>query len=138
MLDFGVSGYTARVGRVEPGTWAHCDPNRKELVFGRALLLCDWIFVNQIVLHEVAHALAGPRAGHGKKWRDTAHAMGYTLGVAVAYVDVGLEQHTWVATCQQGLHSALRYERGGADGEIGCGKCVADGLGDVGVLWQRL
>lgn len=34
--------------------------------------------VEQVLLHEIAHALSGPRAGHGPTWRRTAAALGYT------------------------------------------------------------
>ena len=33
--------------------------------------------MNQTMLHEVAHALAGHKAGHSKKWRDIASSIGY-------------------------------------------------------------
>lgn len=139
MVDFGLrGGWTVRVGTPAAGAWAHCSFEKRELVFGRALLSSDWIFVNQIILHEVAHALAGASAGHGRDWLHTARAMGYRLGVAASWEDCGLEVHTWVARCETGQHSALRYERGAADGELGCRPCLDSGAGDVGVLWERL
>jgi hypothetical protein len=138
MVDFGIRGYTARVGFVKPGTWAHCNPNRKELVFGRALLHCDWVFVNQIILHEAAHAMAGAGAGHSKKWLDTARAMGYRLGAVVPYTERVEGTHKWVAVCETGQHSAIRYERGAEDGVLGCGPCLRSGAGDVGVFFTAL
>jgi hypothetical protein len=33
--------------------------------------------VHQILLHEVAHAIAGPRAGHGPQWKSIAFELGY-------------------------------------------------------------
>ncbi|MEN9753409.1 MAG: hypothetical protein RL670_1100, partial [Actinomycetota bacterium] len=33
--------------------------------------------MHQTMLHEVAHALAGHRAGHGKKWHQIASSIGY-------------------------------------------------------------
>ena len=32
--------------------------------------------VRETILHEIAHALAGPRAGHGPKWRMVARSIG--------------------------------------------------------------
>jgi predicted SprT family Zn-dependent metalloprotease len=29
------------------------------------------------VLHEIAHAIAGPEAGHGSQWKRIAHQIGY-------------------------------------------------------------
>lgn len=138
MVDLGVRGFSARVGRVPYGVWAHCDYTRRELVFGRSLLRCDWVFANQIILHEVAHAEAGASAGHSRKWLDVARAMGYRLGVAVPYSEPIAGVHKWVAVCATGQHSAIRFERGAEDGVMGCGKCVEAGAGDVGVFWDRL
>jgi hypothetical protein len=33
-----------------------------------AVLRWDWSLVNELVLHEIAHALVGPGFGHGPKW----------------------------------------------------------------------
>jgi hypothetical protein len=138
MVDFGIKGYSARVGRSQRGTWAHCDVTSRELVFSRALLACDWVFINQIILHEAAHALAPAGAGHSKKWLDIARGMGYRLGVRVPYSDPIAGEHKWVAVCETGQHSAIRYERAAEDGVLGCGPCMEIGAGDVGVFWDRL
>jgi hypothetical protein len=138
MVDLGVRGYSVRVGRVPAGVWAHCDYTKRELVFGRSLRSCNWVFVNQIILHEVAHAMAGAVAGHSREWLSTARAMGYRLGVTIPYsggVDHG---HQWAAVCATGQHSAMRYERGAEDGESICGPCLESGAGDVGVYWEKL
>lgn len=138
MVDFGVRGFTVRLGAVQRGTWAHCDYAKRELVFGRALLWCDWVFVNQIILHEVAHALAGTGAGHGPSWLATARAMGYRLGVVVPYTERILGVHKWVAVCETGMHSAIRYTKRAENGVLACKPCFESGAGDVGVLWERL
>lgn len=138
MVDYGVRGYSVRVGAVQRGTWAHCDYTRRELVFGRALLDCDWVFVNQIIIHETAHIVAGQAAGHSKRWMDTARAMGYRLGAVVPYQDRVTGVHRWVAICETRQHSAIRFERGAADGVLGCRPCLESGAGDVGVLFEPL
>lgn len=138
MVSFGVRGYSVRVGRPKTLTWAHCDYMKRELVFNGQLLDCDWVFVNQIILHEVAHALAGVRAGHGRKWRDTARAMGYRLGAKVPYSNPQRVEHKWAVTCETGLHSAMRHDKTFADGERKCGKCHDDGAGDVLLFWEAL
>ncbi|MES1169640.1 MAG: SprT-like domain-containing protein, partial [Leifsonia sp.] len=33
--------------------------------------------IHQVLLHEVAHAIAGSRAGHGPKWKSVAADLGY-------------------------------------------------------------
>lgn len=37
--------------------------------------------VEQLMLHEIAHVLAGPKSDHGKLWKDEAKALGYVGGV---------------------------------------------------------
>lgn len=138
LVDYGVRGYSVRVGAVQRGTWAHCDYVARELVFSRSLQWCDWIFVNQIILHEAAHALAGSSAGHSKKWLDVARAMGYRLGVTVPYTERVVGIHRFVAVCETGAHSAIRYKQAAENGVLGCRPCLESGAGDVGVLWERL
>lgn len=137
LKDYGVRGYTARVGAVQPGVWAHCDFTKREVVLSWTLLDCDWVFINQIILHEVAHAVAGAGAKHGKEWLRAARAMGYRMGARVPYVPVP-RGHKWVAVCETRAHSAMRYERGADDGVLGCKPCLESGAGDVGVLWEML
>lgn len=36
--------------------------------------------LDQVLLHEIAHALAGHEAGHGPRWRAIARGLGYTGG----------------------------------------------------------
>ena len=138
MIDYGVKGYTVRVGSTGGAAWAHCDFTKRELVFSPKLLWCDWVFVNQICLHEVAHALAGPKAGHGSRWLQTARGMGYRLGVTVPYTERLIGVHRWVASCQTGQHSAIRYNKTAEDGVLLCKPCHESGAGDVGVFWERL
>lgn len=135
MIDYGAKGFTVRVGSSDKGTWAHCNYAKKELVMSSKLLMCDWVFIDQIARHEVAHILAGKGAGHSKKWMDTARAMGYRLGVSVPYVPV-YGQHKWVERCETGQHSAIKWERG-QDG-LYCLPCHETGAGLVEVFWERL
>lgn len=37
--------------------------------------------VEQLMLHEIAHVLAGPKSDHGKLWKSEAKALGYVGGV---------------------------------------------------------
>jgi SprT protein len=138
MIDYGVAGYTIRVARTR-GAWAHCDFTNKELVFNPSLLWTDWVFVNQIILHEVAHAIAGRWSGHGRKWEQTARAMGYRLGAIVPYRERVPGVHRWVSTCATGQHSAMRYkEHSDPEVQLLCRPCYDSGAGEVDVRWERL
>ena len=135
MVDFGVRGYTVRIGHTGAGVWAHCDYDRRELVFSRAMLRTNWIFVNQIAIHEVAHIIAGKDAHHSMKWLNVARGMGYRHGAKLNPQDCD-EGHEWLAVCETRLHRAVRYERGSDD--LHCGKCLEGGGGEVRVLWEKL
>ncbi len=61
-----------------------------------------------MLLHEVAHALAGHRAGHGPRWLGVARRLGY-LGARVHDGETAHELAPWVGTCPGG-HVHYRYK----------------------------
>ena len=63
----------------------------------------------QTLLHEVAHALAGARAGHGAAWKRTARSLGYTGGTT-HHGETATELAPWVGVCPAG-HVAYRHRR---------------------------
>jgi hypothetical protein len=44
----------------------------------------SWVQLAGTVIHELAHVLAGPAAGHSTAWKDTAVALGFTMRPAAA------------------------------------------------------
>ena len=138
MLSYELRGYTVRVGRISGGTtWAHCDFNKRELLFTPSLLECDWVFVNQIILHEVAHGLAGP-CGHSRKWLNKARSIGYRLGAMVPYSNPVQGEHKWVVMCATMQHSAIKYEKEYEDAERDCYLCYQKGDVGIPVFWEAL
>jgi predicted SprT family Zn-dependent metalloprotease len=75
--------------------------------------------VHQVLLHEVAHAMAGSRAGHGPRWRAVAADLGY-VGERVHHGSVGEDLAPWVGTCPAG-HTHYRYKR--PQRALACGQC---------------
>jgi predicted SprT family Zn-dependent metalloprotease len=75
--------------------------------------------VHQILLHEVAHALAGPRAGHGPKWRTIADSLGYD-GKRTHDGEIADELAPWVGHCPAG-HTHFRYRK--PTRAFACGLC---------------
>lgn len=65
--------------------------------------------VTDTVLHEVAHALAGPRAGHGERWKAVARRIGCSASRCVPE-DAPRVPAPWVGTCPAG-HTASRHRR---------------------------
>ncbi|MBG6056960.1 putative SprT family Zn-dependent metalloprotease [Cryobacterium sp. MP_M5] len=75
--------------------------------------------VHQILLHEVAHALAGPRAGHGPKWKAVASGLGYD-GKRTHDGEIADELAPWVGVCPAG-HIHYRYRQ--PTRAFACGLC---------------
>lgn len=63
--------------------------------------------MRQVMLHEIAHALVGPRHGHDRYWRSTARAIGYD-GRRLSSTDVDERYAPYVGTCPAG-HEVYRY-----------------------------
>jgi predicted SprT family Zn-dependent metalloprotease len=75
--------------------------------------------IHQILLHEVAHAKAGTRAGHGPRWRAIAIDLGYE-GKRLHGGAIADELAPWVGTCPNG-HTHYRYRKPAR--ALACGSC---------------
>jgi predicted SprT family Zn-dependent metalloprotease len=75
--------------------------------------------IHQVLLHEVAHALAGSRAGHGPRWRAIALDLGYE-GKRLHGGAIADELAPWVGTCPNG-HTHYRYRKPAR--ALACGAC---------------
>jgi predicted SprT family Zn-dependent metalloprotease len=76
--------------------------------------------IHQVLLHEIAHALAGARAGHGPKWRAIAADLGYE-GKRTHDGAIADELAPWVGTCPSG-HQHYRYRK--PTRALACGLCA--------------
>lgn len=98
-----------------------CDYTRKRISVSRYLAArYDDDTNHQTLLHEVAHAVVGPAAGHGPVWKRTARQMGYVGGTTHAG-ETANELAPWVGTCPAG-HVAYRHRR--ATRPTSCAKCA--------------
>jgi predicted SprT family Zn-dependent metalloprotease len=75
--------------------------------------------IHQVLLHEVAHAMAGTRAGHGPQWKAIASNLGYE-GKRLHDGAIADEFAPWVGTCPAG-HVHYRYRR--PTRPLACGRC---------------
>ena len=75
--------------------------------------------IHQVLLHEVAHAIAGSRSGHGPTWKKTAADIGYE-GKRLHDGATATEFAPWVGTCPRG-HVHYRYKT--PTRPLSCGKC---------------
>jgi len=114
-----------------PGSWSfafdhaktragQCDFARRRITVSRHVAVrISEADVDQVLLHEIAHALAGPRAGHGPRWRRTAASLGYT-GSRLYDGPVASELAPWVGTCPSG-HEHFRYRT--PTRPLACARC---------------
>ena len=75
--------------------------------------------IHQVLLHEVAHAMAGTKAGHGAQWRAVGRQIGY-VGKRLHDGAIADELAPWVGHCPAG-HVHYRYKRPARP--LACGKC---------------
>ena len=111
-----------------------CNFNTKRITVSRYLAArYDDDDVHQILLHEVAHALAGPRAGHGPSWRRTAEELGY-VGSRLHHGETADELAPWVGSCPNG-HTLYRYRK--PRHVTSCGVCSRSFDDRFKIDWQH-
>ncbi|WP_144760703.1 SprT-like domain-containing protein [Curtobacterium sp. 9128] len=109
---FGFDNAKTRAGQ--------CDFARRRITVSRHLAVrFSDEDVEQVLLHEVAHALSGARAGHGPTWRRTAASIGYT-GSRLHDGPIASELAPWVGVCPAG-HEHFRYRT--PTRPLACARC---------------
>ncbi|MEL5992499.1 SprT-like domain-containing protein [Microbacterium phosphatis] len=97
-----------------------CDYTRKRISVSRYLAArYDDDTNHQTLLHEVAHALAGPAAAHGPAWKRVARDLGY-VGGTTHHGETATELAPWIGICPAG-HEAYRHRR--PSRPMSCAKC---------------
>ena len=116
----GLRGWTIRWDNAKRRAGA-CNHKARLISFSRVLIpLYPQEVQKDIVMHEVAHAIAGPGAGHGSAWKKVAKRLGATPR---AMLSRSLPQPPakWEGTCprcgaKRHLHSSPRRV-------VSCGSC---------------
>lgn len=97
-----------------------CDYTKKRITVSRYLAArFEDDEIHQVLLHEVAHALAGHKAAHGSVWKSIAQELGYDGGVT-HHGETAVELAPWVGTCPAG-HITYRHRR--PTRATSCAKC---------------
>lgn len=111
-----------------------CDWARRRITVSRHLCL-RWSDeeMHQTLLHEVAHALAGPTAAHGRQWRQIASRLGYT-GTRTHNNPTADELAPWIGTCPSG-HLFYRHRR--PTRPLACGRCARRFEAANAIQWRR-
>lgn len=89
--------------------------------------------IHQVLLHEVAHAVAGPAAGHGPAWKRVAAELGY-VGGRTHTGEIAHERAPWVGRCPAG-HEHYRFR---APTRVSsCAKCARGFSARHAITWER-
>ncbi len=89
--------------------------------------------IHQVLLHEVAHALAGARAGHGPRWKAIARDLGYEGGRTVE-TPIAPDLAPWIGRCPNG-HEFTRHRRPSRDSS--CSRCSRTFDPRFRIAWRR-
>ncbi len=97
-----------------------CDYRAKRITVSKYLAIrFEDDEIHQVLLHEVAHAMAGARSGHGPKWKAIATELGY-VGKRTHDGTVADELAPWIGLCPQG-HELFRYRK--PTRPMSCARC---------------
>lgn len=94
------------------------------------------------VLHEVAHALAGPYAGHGPTWQKICKDLGGSASVSTVLDGEVAERFTqssrWVGKCpNDSSHRTYRNRLTKQARRIACGECSPSWQEENIYIWTR-
>ncbi|HTL41222.1 MAG TPA: SprT-like domain-containing protein [Pseudolysinimonas sp.] len=111
-----------------------CSYDKKRISVSRLLAgRYDDDEIHQVLLHEVAHALAGAGAGHGPRWKKVARDLGYE-GKRLHGGAIADELAPWIGHCPTG-HVHYRYKR--PTRVVSCAKCSRSFDLRYEISWQK-
>ena len=113
MLDgHGLAEWKLRVGRATRQLGS-CVYRSKTIVLSRHLIDNNaWPEIRETVLHEIAHALVGPRHGHDRVWKQKARQLGANPRASAPRGAVRMPEpkwEIWCPTCRKAV--GKRYRR---------------------------
>jgi predicted SprT family Zn-dependent metalloprotease len=121
LFEFGLHDWRVELDRAVR-RFGQCRYQTKTIGLSRALVeLNDRSQVEDTIRHEVAHALAGPEAGHGNVWKRTALAVGARPERCYSSAQVVAAPAPWFLLCEGCGFTATRHRR--TRGLFGCPDC---------------
>ena len=109
MREHGLAGWRFELDRAKQRAGVCRHRERVIGLSGPITRLHDEPEVRDTILHEIAHALAGPRAGHGPAWAAVARSIGCSAQRCVSD-DAPRVPGDWVGVCARG-HRVERHRR---------------------------
>lgn len=98
-----------------------CDYRKRRITLSRHLVESASLEeVEQVILHEIAHALVGKEAGHSKLWKAKAREIGYRFE-KVDWQSMAKNSKHYIGSCPAG-HQHLRVRK--PSGERSCRRCA--------------
>lgn len=131
MHQYGLGAWRLQFDRAKTRSGACLYDRRTISLSAPMVTLMDDGEVRETLLHEIAHALAGPDHGHDETWRRIAQRLGATGSVTLR--TSAIPTHDWVGTCPRG-HTALRHRRPAHPAS--CGECARAFDVSALVTWQ--
>ncbi len=112
-----------------------CNYRDRRITLSRQLVLAaDAEQIRQVLLHEIAHALAGQRAGHGPEWRGVATGIGYRHE-RIDGTEVAKNAANWLGECSAG-HQHFRQRR--ATQSLSCKLCSPVYSSAHQISWRKI
>lgn len=109
MDEWGLSGWGFGFDRAVRRAGATNYTKKKITLSAHLVRLWDEAWVREVILHEIAHALAGPGAKHGPVWRQWAVRVGAQARRQLP-PDLPAPAPKWVGVCPAG-HKVGRFRR---------------------------
>jgi predicted SprT family Zn-dependent metalloprotease len=117
--DHGLSGWTVDFDMAKRRAGV-CRYEKRIIGLSAPLTrLHDEAEVRDTILHEIAHALAGPAAGHGPEWQAKARSIGCSATRCLP-ADAPRVPGAWLGVCSAG-HVVERHKR--PVRVMACGRC---------------
>jgi predicted SprT family Zn-dependent metalloprotease len=133
MREHGLAGWSFRFDRATR-RFGCCNFGRREISLSKAIvLLNDEPEVRDTILHEIAHAKAGPKAGHGPTWKAHAAALGCDARRCYDTASVRTPARKFQGTCPSCGFTIHRHRRT----QISCGKCADRFVRSLLFVWTR-
>ena len=108
MRHHGLDGWTVKLDHARRRA-GQCDYTNRTISLSRHYVRhAEASHIRDTILHEIAHALVGPRHGHDAVWRRKAREIGCT---ATRCHTLSFSKAPWIMVCPNGCFAVPRHRR---------------------------